>query len=147
MGWLEMATDLAKEFEGCELKAYPDPAKGWLVPTVGYGATGYGIGKDTVWTQQQADADLDNRMRAIGSQIDSLVTVPLNDEPKAALCDFGYNVGLTALSNSTLLRKLNAGDMQGAADEFPKWTHAGNVTLPGLVKRRDAERALFLLGS
>lgn len=147
MGWLEMAMDLAKQFEGCELHAYPDPVRGWLIPTIGYGATGYGISKDSVWTQEQADADLAQRMRTIGAKIDGLVSGVLNDEPKAALCDFAYNAGLTALSTSTLLRKLNAGDVQGAADEFPRWTRAGSVTLPGLVKRRAAERALFMLGA
>lgn len=147
MGWLDMAIDVAKQFEGCELRAYPDPAKGWLVPTIGYGATGYGINRDTVWTQDQADSDLVNRMRTIGSQLDTLVKVPMTDEQKGALADFAYNLGLTALSNSTLLRLFNSGDAQAASGEFGKWIHAGGVTLPGLVKRRDAERALFLLGS
>jgi lysozyme len=147
MSWAQMAVALADQFEGCELKAYPDPALGWARPTIGHGATGYGITKDTVWTQEQADADLLNRMFAIGSKIDDLVKVTITDEQKGALCDFAYNLGITALSNSTLLRKLNSGDSSGAANEFGKWVKAGGVVLPGLVKRRDAERALFLLGS
>ena len=61
-----------------------------------------------------------------------------------SLVSFFFNLGLGALGDSTLLRKLNAGDYQGAADEFPRWVKAGGQTLPGLVKRRDAERALFL---
>jgi lysozyme len=147
MGWLEMAMDLAKQFEGCELKAYPDPARGWDLPTIGYGCTGPDITRDTVWTQAQADAELEQRMTGFGESVDRLVKVPITDEQKGALADFAYNLGPVALQNSTLLRLLNGGNAQGAADEFKKWVKAGGVTLPGLVKRRDAERALFLLGS
>jgi lysozyme len=147
MGWLELAMDLAKQFEGCELKAYPDPARGWDLPTIGYGCTGPDITRDTVWTQAQADAELEQRMNGFGESVDRLVKVPVTDEQKGALADFAYNLGPVALQNSTLLRLLNGGDAAGAADEFRKWVKAGGVTLPGLVKRRDAERALFLLGS
>jgi lysozyme len=147
MGWLEMAMDLAKQYEGCELKAYPDPARGWDLPTIGYGCTGPDITRDTVWTQAQADAELEQRMTGFGESVDRLVKVPITDEQKGALADFAYNLGPVALQNSTLLRLLNGGDAAGAADEFRKWVKAGGVTLPGLVKRRDAERALFLLGS
>jgi GH24 family phage-related lysozyme (muramidase) len=79
--------------------------------------------------------------------VDRLVKVPVTDEQKGALADFANNLGPVALQNSTLLRLLNGGNAQGAADEFKKWVKAGGVTLPGLVKRRDAERALFMLGS
>jgi lysozyme len=146
MGWLEMAMDLAKQFEGCELKAYPDPARGWDLPTIGYGCTGPDITRDTVWTQAQADAELEQRMTGFGESVDRLVKVPITDEQKGALADFAYNLGPVSLQDSTLLRLLNGGNAQDAADEFKKWVKAGGVTLPGLVKRRDAERALFLLG-
>jgi lysozyme len=142
-----MAMDLAKQFEGCELKAYRDPARGWDLPTIGYGCTGPDITRDTVWTQAQADAELEQRMTGFGESVDRLVNVPITDEQKGALADFAYNLGPVALQNSTLLRLLNGGNAQGAADEFKKWVKAGGVTLPGLVRRRDAERALFLLGS
>ena len=61
-----------------------------------------------------------------------------------AMISFTFNLGPGNLRSSTLLKKLNAGDRAGAADEFLKWTKAGGKTLPGLVKRREAERALFL---
>lgn len=147
MSWLDMAIGLAKQFEGCSLGAYPDPARGWACPTIGYGATGPGITQGTVWTQAQADADLRQRMAACGVVVDKHVSVVLNDEPKAALCDFIYNVGEGAFETSTLLRLLNGGDAQGAANEFEKWNLAAGKVLPGLVKRRDAEKALFLLGT
>jgi lysozyme len=147
MGWLDMAMDLAKQFEGCELTSYPDPARGWDLPTIGYGCTGPNIRRGTTWTQEQADAELKQRMTGFGDQVDRLAKVPITDEQKGALTDFVYNLGAVSLQNSTLLRLLNGGDPFGAADEFRKWVKAGSVTLPGLVKRREAERALFLLGS
>lgn len=121
--------------------------RGWECPTIGYGATGPAIVQGTVWTQAQADADLRQRMAACGVVVDKHVSVPLNDEPKAALCDFVYNVGQANFESSTLLRLLNAGDVPGAANEFGKWNLAAGEVLPGLVKRRDAEKALFLLGA
>ncbi|RQS63830.1 lysozyme [Burkholderia sp. Bp8984] len=147
MSWLEFAVGLAKQFEGCSLTAYPDPATHADPWTIGYGATGYGITRDTVWTQDQADADLQQRMKAIGIRIDQIITAPISDEQKGALCDFAYNIGIGALQHSTLLAKLNSGDMQRAADEFPKWDMAAGRVIAGLQKRRDAERALFILGS
>lgn len=147
MGWIDMAMDLAKEFEGCRLEAYPDPVYGWRCATVGYGATGPAIVQGTVWTQEQADADLLYRMGGVGDRIDTLVTVSISDEQKAALCDFAYNVGLGALERSTLLACVNVNHMQGAADQFPLWNKAGGQVLYGLTKRRAAERALFLLGA
>lgn len=145
--WLEKAIDLAKEFEGCRLEAYPDPVYGWRRATVGYGATGPSIIEGTVWTQEHADADLAYRMNGIGNDIDDLVTVPISDEQKASLCDLAYNIGLGAFARSTLLACVNANHMQGAADQFMVWTKAGGIELEGLVKRRDAERALFTLGA
>ncbi|CAM2142737.1 lysozyme [Pararobbsia alpina] len=147
MEWLDKAVALAKEFEGCRLEAYPDPVYGWRVATVGYGATGPAIAEGTAWTQEQADADLTYRMTGIGQHVDLLVKTPISDEQKAALCDLAYNIGLGALERSTLLTCVNANHMQGAADQFMVWTKSDGVELEGLVKRRDAERALFLLGA
>lgn len=146
MTWLDMAINLAKEFESCSLGAYPDPVYGWKKPTIGWGATGPSITEGIVWTQEQCDADLLRRMTGIGQIVDRLVTVPITEEMKAALCDFTYNEGEGNLARSTLIAKLNAGDVQGAADEFPKWDLADGQELGGLVKRRAAERALFILG-
>lgn len=145
--WIDMATSLAKQFEGCKLQAYPDPISGGDPWTIGYGATGNGIARGTVWTQQQADTDLQNRMTAIGARIDEIVTQAIADEQKGALCDFAYNLGLGSLQKSTLLKLLNSGDVQGAADQFMVWDMADGHVVPGLETRRDAERALFILGS
>lgn len=146
MTWLNMAISLAKQFEGCVLSAYPDPASGGDPWTIGYGATGAGICQGVEWTQAQADADLSVRMTAIGARIDDLVSVTITDEQKAALCDFAYNLGVGALAGSTLLKLLNAGNAQGAAEQFMRWDIAAGKVMEGLERRRDAERALFTLG-
>lgn len=144
MSWLKLATDMIKKSEGCVLTAYPDPATHAEPFTIGYGATGSHIRKGVVWTQQQAEDDLQERVLQLGSKVDSLVKVAINDNQKAALCDFAYNLGLGALGGSTLLRLLNEGKTAAAADEFEKWNKAAGRVLQGLVNRRAAEKALFL---
>ena len=81
------------------------------------------------------------------SDVSNLVKVKLTQGQFDALVSFAYNLGARALSTSTLLQKLNAGDYTGAADEFPRWNKAGGKVLPGLTWRREAERALFLSDS
>ena len=135
---------LVQEFEGCKLEAYPDPGTGGEPWTIGFGSTGPDIGPGTVWTQEEADARFVDDLTKFGDGVDRLVRVPLTDNQFAALVSFAYNVGLGALAGSTLLRKLNAGDYQGAADQLPRWNKAAGRVLPGLVRRRAAERELFL---
>ncbi|MGC3025826.1 lysozyme [Burkholderia sp. DN3021] len=147
MAWQTEACKLIKQFEGCKLKAYPDPATGAAPWTVGYGATGPLIGPATVWTQVQADQDLLDRVTALGAFIDSEVKIPLTDEEKAALISFTYNVGRGNFDHSTLRTKLNAGDIEGASQEFLKWDMAAGHVMQGLLNRRNAEMAEFLLGA
>lgn len=147
MTWCDEALKLIKQYEGCRLKAYPDPATGAAPWTVGYGATGPRIGPATVWTQVQADQDLLDRVEALGAFIDSEVKIPLTDEEKAALVSFTYNVGRGNFDHSSLRTKLNEGDIQGAADEFHKWDLAAGKVMAGLVTRRSGEMAEFLLGA
>lgn len=141
---------LIKRFEGCRLQAYPDPAsplargegtdgRPW---TVGYGCTGPGIGSGTVWTQEQADQQLEHRLTSVEESVRALVKVPLTDDQLAALCSFEWNTG--ALHCSTLLRLLNEGDYLSAAGQFLRWNKAQGRVLPGLVTRREAELDLFI---
>lgn len=95
-------------------------------------------------TMDQAVSLLHADLINAGRDVASVVGVELNDNQFGALTSFAFNLGVGNLSSSTLLKKLNLGDYQGAADEFPRWVRAGGVVLPGLVKRRAAERALFL---
>lgn len=136
---------LIKEFEGCRLKAYQDSAGVW---TIGYGWTqpvdGRKIGPGMVIDQATAERLLKCGLVQYEQGVNQLVKVIINQGQFDALVSFSYNLGLRSLSTSTLLRKLNSGDKQGAADEFGKWVNAGGVRLNGLVKRREAERELFL---
>lgn len=81
------------------------------------------------------------------SDVSKLVKVKLTQGQFDALVSFAYNLGARGLSTSALLQKLNAGDYAGAADELPRWNKAGGKVLPGLTRRREAERALFLSDS
>lgn len=136
---------LLKSFEGCELTAYQDPVGIW---TVGYGWTqpvnGKPVGKGMIITQETADHLLQSGVVQYEKGVTRLLSVTVNQAQFDALVDFAYNLGVKALEGSTLLKKLNAGDYAGAADEFPKWNKAGGKVLNGLVKRRAAERAFFL---
>ncbi|CAI2081348.1 lysozyme [Serratia ficaria] len=136
---------LIKEFEGCRLKAYQDSVGVW---TIGYGWTqpvdGRKIGPGMVSDQATAERLLKCGLVQYEQGVNQLVKVIITQGQFDALVSFAYNLGLRSLSTSTLLRKLNAGDKQGAADEFGKWVNAGGVRLNGLVKRRAAERELFL---
>jgi GH24 family phage-related lysozyme (muramidase) len=132
--------DLIKSFEGLRCNAYKCPAGVW---TIGYGHTlnvvrGQII--DVITAEQLLKQDLQQFERAV----DKLITVPLTDNQFSALVSFAFNCGEGALSTSTLRRKLNGGDYLGAALEFLKWTRANGKVLPGLVRRRNAEKQLFL---
>lgn len=144
MSWLDIATEEIKRHEGCKLTAYPDPGTGGDPWTVGYGATGPDIHEGTVWTQEEADSDLAKRLNTLGERVDSVVKVEINDNQKAALCSFAYNVGMGNLKSSTLLRLLNEGNYDGAAEQFKEWNKAAGRVLQGLVTRRQAEAELFL---
>lgn len=126
------------------LTAYPDPVSGGEPWTIGYGATGPDIVQGTIWTQEQADNDLENRLRGLGAEITGHATVPLNPNQMAALVDFAYNLGITALLDSTLWVLLNRGGYDEAADQFPRWCHACGRVIQGLVNRRADEKVLFL---
>lgn len=133
---------LIKQFEGLSLKAYLDPVG---VPTIGYGHTG-GVKMGDTITADQAEQFLRLDLAAAEDAVAQLVKVPINPNQFSALVSFVYNLGARSFEDSTLLRKLNAGDYARAADEFSRWVHAGNQVLPGLVARRQAEADLFRSG-
>lgn len=137
--------DLIKRFEGFRSEPYVCPAG---VPTIGYGSTRYADNRrvllnDLSITEPVAFALLFATLTQYVDAVNDYVHVPIHQCQFDALVDFAYNLGANALKTSTLLRKLNQSDFQGAADEFSKWTHGGGVVLPGLVKRRAAEQELF----
>ena len=130
-----------KKFEGCRLTAYQCPAG---IDTIGYGHTGKDVYAGLVITQEQADALLDADLAKFSAGVDAAVKVPINANQRGALISFAYNCGLGNLQHSTLIRKVNAGDHAGAAEQFGKWDMAAGKVLPGLVKRRAAEAALYM---
>ena len=117
--------------------------------TIGYGTTGPDVGPKTVWTVAKCKARYDAHVRQFLSSVTPLITLPepVGAHEVAALLSLAYNIGASALRSSTLLRKFNAGDRQGAADQFLRWNKAQGKVLPGLTARRQRERALFLGGS
>ena len=135
--------DLIKNFEGCELEAYPDPATGGEPITIGYGHTG-GVKLGEVITQEQADEYLISDVKRFADAVNQMVTVPITQGEFDALCSFAFNLGIGNLRNSTLLRKLNSGNKDNAANQFLVWNMAGGRVMAGLTRRREAERTLFL---
>jgi len=142
----ENCLSLIRQFEGFSAKPYKCPADVW---TIGYGSTRYADGRavaasDPNITEQAAGALVLATLGAYEGAVNDSVKVPLSQNEFDALVDFAYNVGVGNLRSSTLLKKLNAADRAGAADEFLKWNKGGGKVLPGLVRRREAERKLFL---
>lgn len=141
----EKGIALIKQFEGCKLTAYQDSVGVW---TIGYGWTqpvdGKPVRAGMTIKQETAERLLKTGLVSYESDVSRLVKVGLTQGQFDALVSFTYNLGARSLSTSTLLRKLNAGDYVGAADEFLRWNKAGGKVLNGLTRRREAERALFL---
>ena len=139
---------LIRQAEGLRLRAYPDPGTGGDPWTIGIGTTVYPDGRKVRrgdrCTPQQADEYLAHDLQGFERDVAAMVTVPLTGNQFSALVSFAYNVGASSLRSSTLLRLLNAGDYAGAANQFPRWNRAAGRVLPGLVRRRAAERDLFL---
>ena len=136
---------LIKQFEGCKLTAYQDSVGVW---TIGYGWTqpvdGKPIRAGMTIKQETAERLLKTGLVSYEIDVSRLVKVGLTQGQFDALVSFTYNLGARSLSTSTLMRKLNAGDYAGAADEFLRWNKAGGKVLNGLSRRREAERDLFL---
>ncbi|CDG18253.1 lysozyme [Xenorhabdus doucetiae] len=139
----ESGINKLKSYEGLRLKAYPDPATGAAPWTIGYGHT-KGVKPGQVITAQQAEAFLHQDLISIYGAIERLVKVPLTQGQFDALCSFIFNLGIGNFTHSTLLKKLNAGDYQGAAGEFLKWDRADGSELTDLRIRRESEQKMFL---
>ena len=131
---------LTKGFEGLRLTAYRDCAG---VLTIGYGHTGADVVEGLVIDEARAEELLRNDLREAVDCVNRGVTATIAQNQFDALVDFCFNVGCGAFLNSTLLRKVNAADFAGAAAQFALWVHAGGEVVPGLVRRRKAEAALF----
>lgn len=142
----QAGVDLVKHFEGFRADAYLCPAGKW---TIGYGHT-EGVTEGAHVSLEEAEALLRDDLRDAGEIVSKLITVPLNDNQYAALCSFVFNTGRANLLVSTLRKLLNEGDYAAVPTQLRRWVKARHplthqmVTLPGLVRRRDAEIDLWL---
>lgn len=141
---------LIKQFEGCgrlrsdgRVEAYPDPGTGGAPWTIGWGATGLGIGPGTIWTRAQCDARLAQDIQRYAHEVAlALDGAPTTQAQFDALVSFHYNTG--AIARASLTSKHRAGDYAGAAVEFARWNRAGGRVMAGLARRRAAETRMYL---
>lgn len=136
----DVGIELIKKYEGCILKSYKCPSGVW---TIGYGHTN-GVKSGMQITKAQALDYLKQDLNVFEKAVTDYVKVPLNQNQFDALVSFSFNCGSGALKTSTLLKKLNSCDYNGAANEFLKWNKSNGKVLNGLVRRRQEEKELFL---
>ncbi|QVJ12736.1 lysozyme R [Pseudomonas phage PSA11] len=137
--------DAIKEHEGLRLVAYLDSVGVW---TIGYGDTGPDVVKGLTITKEEAEKRLRKRLVEFEGYVNTYVKVTLKQHQFDALVSLVYNIGPTNFKTSTLLKKLNAGDYIGAADQFLVWNKGrvdGKlVVIKGLANRRAKERKQFI---
>ncbi len=143
---IDLAIRIAKPFEGLRLHPYHDPVG---YPTIGYGHL---LSRDpwadlSRWKpidQAEAERLLAIDLAAAARAVKMLCPVPLAPTQEAALIDFAFNCGAGNLQISTLRKAVIRGDFERAAEQFTRWVYARGVKLPGLVRRRAAERDMFV---
>jgi lysozyme len=133
--------DLIKRNEGCRLESYQDVGGVW---TIGFGHTGAEVVSGLVWTQQQADEQLNKDLLRFETGVEDLLAVSVNDNQFSALVSLAYNIGLGNLARSGLLKKVNDENFTSAAASFLLWNKASGKIVDALTKRREEERQLFL---
>ncbi len=131
---------LTKTFEGLRLQAYQDAGGVW---TVGYGHTGADVLADHSITTLEAEVLLREDLGIAIDCVNREVMAPLEQFQFDALVDFCFNAGSGNFVRSELLRKVNAKDYGAAAAQFAEWVHINQQIVPGLVRRRAAEAAMF----
>ncbi|MGG4625174.1 lysozyme [Serratia odorifera] len=132
-----------KGFESLELRAYPDPGTGGKPWTIGWGHT-KGVNPGDQITQQQAEQFLDEDLAVFELTVNTSIKRAMTQNQFDAMVSLAFNIGGRNFAQSTLVKKFNAGDAPGAADQFPRWKFSAGEVMPGLVRRRGAERKLFL---
>lgn len=131
---------LTRSFEGLRLTAYEDSAGVW---TIGYGHTGPEVQHGQCISEIEAEALLHADLASAVRAVRKAVQVSLAQYHFDALVDFCFNTGRGSFLGSSLLRYVNQGEFDSAAVQFGLWVHAGGKVVPGLVRRRAAEAALF----
>jgi len=144
---LELAAELCRKYEGYRAKPYLCPAN---VATIGYGSTYYADGKKVTLQDPPMDEPTARALLLVELEHTYLpgvlrnCPIPATDVRKCnSIVDFAYNCGVGRLQTSTLKRKINASDWEGAKEQLMLWTKGGGKVLPGLLKRRISECALL----
>ncbi|HHR6078356.1 TPA: lysozyme [Providencia alcalifaciens] len=140
-GLMALTVSMIAYFEGMETKPYKDVVG---VQTVCYGHTGADIIPTKTYSETECLALLEKDLSKVRKGVDPLIKVDLDDNTRAAIYSFAYNVGTGAFARSTMLKKLNAGDIAGACNELKRWTYAGGKEWKGLITRREIENAVCL---
>jgi lysozyme len=135
--WAAIGVTCVAGFEGLRTYAYRDPVN---IPTICYGET-LGVKMGDRKTEYECKTMLTSRLEQFNRGVDKCIRAPMSESRRAAMVSFSYNVGTGAFCKSTLARRLNARDPL-ACDELLKWDKAGGRALPGLTRRRIAERTL-----
>ena len=140
-----MGLELIKEFEGFSANAYLCPAK---IPTIGYGNTFYANGTKVKLGEQISKTDALELLEKVvnkdfADKIFPLIKVKVSQNQFDAMVSLAYNIGVGNFSKSTLLKKINSSDFDGASNEFLKWNKSGGKELLGLTRRRKREFDLF----
>lgn len=140
-GLMALTVSMIAYFEGMETRPYKDVVG---VQTVCYGHTGADIIPTKTYSESECLALLEKDLSKVRKGVDPLIKVDIDDNTRAAIYSFAYNVGTGAFARSTMLKKLNAGDIAGACNELKRWTYAGGKEWKGLITRREIENAVCL---
>ncbi|PNU36533.1 lysozyme [Serratia marcescens] len=139
----KVGREFIKGFEQLRLKAYPDPGTGGKPWTIGWGHT-KGVKQGDRITQEQAEQFFSDDLAVFELTVNSAIKRQMTQNQFDAMVSLAFNIGGPAFAGSTLVKKFNAGDVQGTADQFPRWKYASGNEMLGLIKRRAAEREMFL---
>jgi lysozyme len=138
----EKGRHIIKEFEGLRLDGYRCPAG---VATVGYGHTGPDVRIPMTITPGEAERLLDKDIARFEAVLNAMLNgSPTSEDEFSAMISLMFNIGPGRFATSTLLKRHKAGNKTGAANSFLSWVFAGGKKLKGLMRRREAERALYL---
>lgn len=133
---------LIKSFEGLSLKAYKCPAGVW---TIGYGHTGPDVSEGETILETQAEVFLKSDLMRFEHGVEEMLDgVPASFNEFSAMVSLAFNIGLGNFKKSSVLRYHRQGKKTLAANAFLLWVKAGGKPLKGLIRRRTAERALYV---
>jgi lysozyme len=133
--------ELIRQFEGERLESYRCPANKW---TISVGVCGPHVTEGMKITQAESDELFAATLRTFELAINKLITAPVSQNQFDAIISLVYNIGLGNFQRSTLLRLLNQGRHRDAVLEFTRWSFANGQQMPGLLRRRRAEMAMFV---